>query len=349
LVLLLALALAGENPLMKALSIPNGSPVAVRTSDGGKLRGVLESLSGNEMTLRMLEGNRFVSKAIPLAQIAGLKKKGKVPRPSMGGGGGGMGMPGAGLDGALGGIPEGAPVTATLADKSTVNGRFAGRSAEGVGIQVPGEMTPRKIPMDQLAGIRQPKNGKLPGMPKLQSPSMVKKSLSGIPIGSPVNLTMPGGAALSGKMMGMDAKGFSLQTLEGSNLVTKQLTFDQVAGVKMPRRPGIPGFRKPGLQTPEALKAKALNIPTGSPVTVNMPGGQQFTGKFLGASNEGMQIQGMQGSELVTQTLPYDAVGSLKTGAPVTLGSRARGLAKQSVSIIVTAGAAGLLSGILSR
>lgn len=108
---------AGGSAVMeKALSIPNGSPVAVKTSNGSTLRGTLLSMTGQALTMQMLQGNRFVTQAIPFAEIASVKKKGGAPKASMPA----MSTPGVplapGVGASLASLPEGAPVIATLAD-----------------------------------------------------------------------------------------------------------------------------------------------------------------------------------------------------------------------------------------
>lgn len=331
---------------MKAMQIPAGAPIALQTAGQGKLKGVLQGVTKDGLSIQPT-GGAGALQSIPFDQIVSLKQKGK-PKPGQA-----LQTPKA-LDSSLTSIPEGAPVTFTLADKSQVSGRYAGKTPEGVAVKVPGAgdaMTTRTLPTAQIASVKRP-TGKLPGMPGLQSPTMVKKSLSGIPEGSPVTLNMPGGGQLSGKMMGMTADGFSLQTLEGGNVVTKQMTFDQVAGVKPPSpgiRGRIPGLKRPGLQTPEMLKAKAMTLPTGSPLTVRMPDGTKTTGKLMAATNDGLQVQSLQGGELVTQNLGFDQIGSIQPGVPKTASGRAKTISKTVVTMAVTAAITGFISGKIAK
>jgi hypothetical protein len=337
---------------MKAMNIPSGSPVSITGVDGAKISGTLEGMTNDGLSVRSVQNGRAVTQTIPYAQVKSLKgKKGKVKL-----GHGGIQTPQM-LDASIAGIPEGSPVNVKLADSSIVSGRFAGKTPDGgIAVQVPqaGGMTTRNLSLDQVASIKMPK-GKLPGMPgmpALQSPAMVKKALSGFPVGSPVNLNMPGGQMLSGKLAGMTATGFSLQTLEAGNLVTKNLSFDQVASVKPPSvgiTKFIPGLRPPSLKTPAALKADAINIPAGSPVTLNMPDGSKIAGKLTGVTNDGVQIQGVQGGNLATQTLGYDQIGSIKQGVPVTKTARLKTVSKAAVGVIISAAVAGLISGKIAR
>jgi hypothetical protein len=334
--------LTSEAAQAKALQIPTGSPIALKTADQRKLDGTFEGMSADGIAIRSFENGRTVTQTIPYNQVGSLKQKG---RPRRGRGPQSPQM----LDASLAGLPAGAPVTVTLADKSQVSGRFAGKTPEGLSVAVPGAPK-RTIPLDQIAGIQQPK-GKLPGMPKLQSPTMVKKALN-LPSGTPVNLNLMGGGTLSGKLMETYPGGFTLQTLEGGNLVTKQLSFDQIASVDPPKvslARRIPGLRPPGLQTPAMLKAKALALPAGSPLTVNMPDGTQTVGKLVGSTDQGIQVQSLQGDNLVTQTLSFDQIGSIKPGVPQTPTARAKKLSRTVVVTLVTAAVAGFISGQLAK
>ena len=331
---------------VKAMKIPAGAPVALRLADSKKITGTLDGMTTDGLSIRAFENGRSVTQSVPFAQIASLKQKGKAKA------GRGPQTPKM-LDSSLTSIPEGAPVTFTLADNTQVSGRYAGKTPDGVGVKVPqgGQMATRNLALNQVAGVKQPK-GKLPDVPGLQSPAMVKKSLSGIPAGSPVTLNMPGGGQLSGKMAEMTGEGFSLQTLEGGDLVTKKLAFDQVAGVKAPSaglRGRIPGFKPPGLQTPEVLKAQALGLPTGSPLTLMMPDGSKTTGKLLATNNDGLQMQSMQGGNIVTQNVGFDQIGSIKPGVPKTASGRAKTISKTVVTLAITATITGFISGKISK
>lgn len=334
--------LTPEAAQAKALQIPSGAPIALKTADRRKLKGTFEGMSADGISVRSFENGRAVTQNIPYNQIGSLKQKG---RPRRGRGPQSPQM----LDASIAGLPAGAPITVTLADKSQVSGRFAGKTPQGLSVATPGAPN-QTIPLDQIAGIQQPK-GKLPGMPKLQSPTMVKKALN-LPAGSPVNLNLMGGGQLSGKLMETNADGFTLQTFEGGNLVTKKLSFDQVASVDPPKvslARRIPGLRPPGLQTPAMLKAKALTLPAGSPLTVNMPDGSQTVGKLVGSTDAGIQVQSLQDGNLVTQTLNFDQIGSIKPGVPKTPTARAKGISRTVVVTLVTAAVAGFISGQLAK
>jgi small nuclear ribonucleoprotein (snRNP)-like protein len=333
---------APPDPRIKALGIANGSSVEVKTATS-KVTGVLEEVGNEGLRIRPSGGGSPVT--VGFSEIKSLKRKGKPV--------GGLADPK--LKAALGDLPEGEPVTLTLADNSQVSGRLTGQTPEGLELEVPGadgSFTKRSIPRAQIAGVKVPKTGQLPGMPKVQSPVMVKKSLSAIPIGSPVDLTLPGGKPLSGKLMGMSADGFSLQTLEGGSFVTKQLAFNQVAGVK---RPGlgvkglVPGLRPPGVQTPDALRRKALGIPMGSPMTVTMPDGTKSVGKLQGVSNDGIVLQSMQGGKLADRSLAFADIGSMKIGEPKTPQQRVLGMSKRTAITMVTAALTGFISGLIAR
>lgn len=332
----------------KALEIPAGAPVALRTVDNRNVKGTLEGMTAEGVSIRTVQDGSARTETISFDQVRSLKQKGKPKKGAAGGSA-------KALDVSVAGMPEGTPVTVTLADKTKVTGRFAGQTPEGMALQVPGQggegMTTRTFKAGEIAGVKQ-STGKLPGMPALQSPVMVKKALSGIPVGSPVKLNMPGGALLSGKLMGMTADGFSLQTLESGSLVTKQLRFDQVGSVKPPSygiRGLIPGLKPPGLQTPQMLKTKALAMPAGSPLTVTMPDGAKVSGKLMGTTNEGLQLQNMQNGTLVNQTLSYDQIGSIKPGAPKTVSMRAKTLTRTAITMAVTAAVAGFISGKIAK
>jgi small nuclear ribonucleoprotein (snRNP)-like protein len=340
--------LSTEEAKLKALEIPTGAPVALRTADNKKVKGTLEGMTADGMVVRTVQDGRTSTQTIAFDQVSGLKQKGKPKKGS-------AGQSAKALDASVAGIPEGTPVTVTLADKTKVTGRFAGQTPEGMAVKVPGQagegMTTRTFKAGEIAGVKQ-STGKLPGMPSLQSPVMVKKSLSGIPVGSPVKLNMPGGALLSGKLMGLTADGFSLQTLEGGSLVTKQLRFDQVASVKRPSlgiRGMIPGLKPPGMQTPQMMKTKALAMPAGSPLTVTMPDGAKISGKLMGTTNEGLQLQNMQNGTLVNQTLSFDQIGSIKPGAPKTVSMRAKTVSRTVITMVVTAAVAGFISGKIAK
>ncbi|MBM3786973.1 MAG: hypothetical protein FJW30_21660 [Acidobacteria bacterium] len=328
----------------KALAVPAGAPLTVKVAGRGPVKGTLQDMTSEGIKVRTETGG---IESIAFDQISSLKK-GKPNRMAVG-----TGMPKA-LDTKLGDIPAGTPVTLTLADKTQVSGRYAGKSPDGVKVQVPGagdSMITRTIPHAELARVKRPK-GKLPGLPSLQSPVMVRKSLLGIPVGSPVALNMPGGSQLTGKLMGVTADGFSLQTFDAGNLVTKNLQFDQIASVKRPSpgfRGRIPGLKPPGLQTPEVLKTKALAIPAGTPLTVTLPDGTKSTGKLMGTTNEGMRLQRMEGGELKEQTLGFDEVGSIKKGVPVTPAGRFKGVSKTVITMAITAAVTGFISGKIAK
>jgi hypothetical protein len=334
--------LTPEAAQAKALQIPAGAPIALKTADGRKLKGAFEGMSADGISVRSFENGRAVTQTIPYNQVGSLKQKG---RPKRGRGPQSPQMLNASIDG----LPAGAPVTVTLADKSQVSGRFAGKTPDGISVAAPGAPN-RTIPLDQIAGIQQPK-GNLPGMPRLQSPTMVKKALS-LPSGSPVNLNMMGGGQLSGKLMETHADGFTLQTLEGGNLVNKRVSFDQVASVQPPKvslARRLPGLKPPGLQTPAMLRTKALGLPAGSPLTVTMPDGSQTVGKLVGTTNDGIEVQSMQGGNLTTQTLSFDQIGSIKPGVPQTPAATAKRFSRTAVMTLVTAAVAGFISGQLAR
>lgn len=327
-----------EQLKLRALRIPPGSNVKVVSTNGTKTQGVLTGMSNDAVSVKTAP--QAAAQTLPFNAMSSLKKiRGKKF---------GVKKPG-GVDASLGTIPEGSPVVAKLSDGSKVEGRYTGKTADGLTMQVPqgGQMTSRTIPLDQISSIKQPKH-KLPGMPALQSPAMSKKVLSGLPVGSPVNVTMPNGQTVSGKYQGMTADGFSLQSLEGGNLVTKNLSFDQVASVKPPGigiKKYIPGLHPPAMQTPGALKSAALAIPAGSPVTLAMPDGSKTSGKLMGVTNDGLQVQSMQAGNVVTQNVGFDQIGSIKQGVPLTASDRMKKVGKAGIMVIVT----GAISGVLAK
>ena len=268
--------LTGEALQQKALLIPTGAPVLVRTTGKQKIKGTLTGLTAEGLSLKTEEG---ASRTLPLSEVASLKQKGKPPKPT-------------------------------------------------------------------------PPAAKTPSVPNAPSPVMVKKSLSAIPVGSPIKVRMPGGQLVDGKLTGTTPDGFQFQTIESGSLVTKSLAFNQVAGIKGPSlglRKSIPGLKPPALQTPAALKAKAIKIPTGSPITVQMPDGAQVSGKLMETTNDGMKIQSLQNGDLVTHTVGFDQMGSFKPGLPVTMSARAKTAVKSVVVIAVTAAATGFIAGKIGK
>lgn len=322
----------------KALSIPTGSPVKVKSTDGSQTAGTLSAVTDQSITVRTEDDK---AQQLPFDRIAGLKKTGSLKR--------GVSAPHAAINHSLAEIPAGSPLTLKLADKSKLSGRYQGKTAEGVKMQVPegDRLAERTVPLGQIAGVKQPK-GKFFSKPSLQSPDMVKKTLTGIPIGSPLSMKTLGGKTFDGKLTGLTGSGFSMQTLDAGNIVNKKMSFDEAGSVKpegLGIKQHIPGLHPPGLKTDTQLKSAALGIPVGSPVTLHMPDGTRSTGKLTGVSNDGIKVQSVQAGDLVTNDLTYDQVGSIKQGLPVTAATRAKKLGIAGAMVIVT----GVVSGALAN
>ncbi len=330
-----------EDIKQKALKIPTGSQVKIVSNDKTKVAGKLTKMTNEAVTVKTAGKNR--TQSVPFTNISSIKKT-RTPK---------FGSPGLEntdrIDTSLAAIPKGTPVNLKLADKSKVSGRYEGRTANDMTVQVPqdGKMVDRKVALDQITSVKQPKPTFF-SKPSLESPAIVKKTISGISPGSTMSVKTPGGETVDGKLMGTNDSGFSLQTLEGGNLVTKNMAFDQVASVKptgLGVKNHIPGLHPPAVQASPQLKSEALAIPAGSPVTLQLPNGSKTTGKLMGVTNDGMQVQSLQAGNVVTQNVGYDQIGSIKQGAPTTASTRVKKAGTAAALVIVT----GIISGALAK
>lgn len=324
----------------KALRIPNGSPVAARSTNGEKVKGNLTKVTDEGVSIR--SGKEPVQ-TLQFSQIEELKQtRGRLAYPD-------GSFDTRKVDALLGDIPENAPLTLKLADKEKVSGHYIGKSAGSVKVQTPegGKMIDRTIPKDQITSIKAEKPG-LFRKPKYQSPDLVRKTVSGAPVGSPLDIKTPDGRDVSGKLTASDENGFSVQALEDGKIVTKEILYDQVASVKRPSagmRDRIPGMQPPALQSSSQLKSAAMGIPAGSPVTLALPDGTKKIGKLVGVTNEGMQVQSLRAGNVNTQTIGYDQIGSVKQGVPATPTDRAKKVGKAGAMVVVT----GIISGALAN
>ncbi len=325
----------------KALKIPAGSQVKLKTTDGVKTKGTLTSVSNDAISV--MPGTA-AAQSIAYGNIKSLKKT-RGPRLTVSNGA----PANPKLNSSLDAIPPGSPVNLKLNDKTQLQGRYQSETADNVDVQVPqdGKMVTRTIPKAQIAGVSVAKPG-LFHKPKLESPDLEKKRISALPVGSPINFKTPNGQPVSGKLAGTTDTGFSVQTLEGGNIVTKDYPYDQVASVKPPTpsfKQRIPGLHAPKLQTGPQIKAAALGIPAGSPVTLKMPDGSKTVGKLMGVSNDGLQVQSVQGGNIVNQSVGYDQIGSIQQGVPTPPSTRAKKIGKAGLMVIVT----GVVSGVLAK
>jgi hypothetical protein len=331
-----------EKMKQKALAIPSGDPVNVTTVDGSKVKGTLMGVSNSAVSVQPSGAS---TQNIAYSDIKSLKK-GHGPRLNVSGAGAPQNDQ---LNNSLSAIPQGSPVNFKLNDKTKVDGRYLGETADAVNVQVPqdGKMTTRTIPKTQIAGVEMDKPG-LFHKPKLESPELVKKRLSGMPVGSPLHFNTPNGQSVAGKLTGTTDTGFSVQSLEGGNIVNTDYPYDQVASVKPPTpsfTKRIPGLRPPGLESAPQIKTAAMAIPVGSPLTLQMPNGSKTVGKLAGVTNDSLQVQSIQGGNLSTQTVPYDQIGSIQQGVPTPPSERAKKVGKAAVMVVVT----GVISGALAR
>jgi hypothetical protein len=326
----------------QALAIPSGSPVSVKTLQGAKTKGTLMAVSNSAVSVQPAGSS---TQDIAFDSIKSLKKA-RGPRLNVAGGGPPQNEA---LNTSLGSIPAGSPVNFKLNDKTKVEGRYLGETSDSVNLQVPqgGTMTTRTIPKAQIAGVNVDKPG-LFHKPKFESPELVRKRLSGMPAGSAMHFTTPSGQSVAGKLAGTTDTGFSVQSLEGDNIVTKDYPYDQVASVQPPTpsfTKRIPGLRPPGLQSAPQIKTAAMAIPVGSPLTLQMPDGSKTVGKLAGVTNDGLQVQSIQGGNVSTQSVPYDQIGSVQQGVPTPPSARAKKLGKAAAMVVVT----GVISGALAR
>ncbi len=328
----------------EALKIPTGSPVKVMSTDGTKVKGALTEVTNDGIRVKTGKGP---AQSFAYDRISSLKKM-RGPKMSL------DGTPNRGkLHASLGNIPQGAPVNLKLTDKTKISGRYLGKTADGIRVQTPqgDKMAERTIPSDEIAGVRPEKPG-LFSKPKFQPPDLVKKTVSGVPVGSPMNIKTPDGKDVSGKLTGATDNGFTMQTLEGGNIVNKDLPYDQVASVKLPNsgiKQLIPGLHPPALQSGPQIKAAAMDIPAGSLVTLQMPDGSKSTGKLMGVTNDGMQVQSLKAGELVTQNVSFDQIGSVQQGLPVTPADRAKRYGRSAAMVVVTGLVSGALAGVIAR
>jgi hypothetical protein len=334
---------ANQNKMkQKALAIPSGDPVNVKTVDGSKVKGTLMGVSNSAVSVQPSGAS---TQNIDYSNIKSLKK-GHGPRLDVSGTGAPQNDK---LNASLGSIPQGSPVNFKLNDKTKVDGRYLGETGDAVNVQVPqdGKMTTRTIPKTQIAGVEMDKPG-LFHKPKLESPELVKKRLSGMPVGSPLHFTTPNGQSVAGKLTGTTDTGFSVQSLESGNIVNTDYPYDQIASVKPPTpsfTKRIPGLRPPGLQSAPQIKTAAMAIPVGSPLTLQMPDGSKTIGKLAGVTNDGLQVQSIQGGNVATQNVPYDQIGSVQQGVPTPPSERAKKVGKAAAMVVVT----GVISGALAR
>jgi hypothetical protein len=329
-----------EKIKQKTLEIPTGSPVKVESTDGTRMQGTLANVTNEGIGIRSGKGP---VQNVAYGDIRSLKKT-RGPRL------GPNGLPDTGkLNASLGNIPQGSAVNVKLANKSKLSGRYLGKEADSVRIQTPqdGKMVTQTIPEDQIASVHADKPG-LFSKPRFQPPDLVKKTVSAVPVGSPMDIKTPDGKNVPGKLTGVTDDGFSLQALEGDNLVNKDLPYDQVASVKRPGggiRQAIPGLHPPALQSAPQIRKAAMDVPAGSVVTLLMPNGNKTTGRLMGVTNDGMQVQSLKAGDVVTQNVGFDQIGSIKQGVPVSPTDRAKKYAVATVMVVVT----GAISGALAR
>jgi len=330
-----------EKTKQKALKIPTGSQVQVKSTDGTKVKGTLTEVTNDGIGVKTGKGP---AQSFAYGRISSLKKT-RGPN---------VGEDGTlkEVDASLGNIPQGSAVNLKLADKTKVSGRYLGKTADGVKVQAPqgGKMVDRTIPTDQIASIQPDKPG-LFSKPKFQSPDLAKKTVSAIPVGSSMDIKTPDGKNVSGKLTGVTDTGFAMQTLEGGDIVTKDLPYDQVASVKRPNpriKQRIPGLRAPALQSGPQIKAAAMDIPVGSLVTLQMPDGSRSTGRLMGVTNDGMQVQSLKAGNVVSQNVGFDQIGSVKQGVPISPTDRAKQYGKTAALVIVTGIISGAIGGAIA-
>jgi hypothetical protein len=88
-----------------------------------------------------------------------------------------------------------------------------------------------------------------------------------------------------------------------------------------------------------------MDIPVDSLVTLQMPDGSKTTGRLMGVTNDGMQVQSLKAGNVVTQNVGFDQIGSIKQGVPITPTDRAKQYGKTAAILIVM----GAISGALAR
>lgn len=104
---------------------------------------------------------------------------------------------------------------------------------DSVLIQIPegASFSIRTLAFDQISNLIPIK--KLPGTAGLQTHAWIRQSLVAIPIGSKLNLGMPGGISLSGRLLRMASNSFSMQTLEwaiGWTRVSRSIKLAELIG-----------------------------------------------------------------------------------------------------------------------
>ena len=101
---------------------------------------------------------------------------------------------------------------------------------------------------------------------------------------------------------------------------------------------------KLGIKGRHLCKHSPHGLPVGSPITLAMPGGKKVVGKLIGVKNKGLEVQSVDGGDLVTRNPGYDQIGSIKQGVPATASGRVKTIANTAVTIVVTSTITGIIS-----
>jgi hypothetical protein len=143
-----------------------------------------------------------------------------------------------------------------------------------------------------------------------QTPSLKEKVLE-VPAGSVVQVQLQTKARLRGQIGPITDDGFTVKTVNGNSIEDKKVSFAEVKSIKrVGQTEASPSQADP--VRPAGLKQQLTLLRAGSIVEVKLINKQKIRGRLGLVSDSGFEVQHARDNHVVTESLAFDAVRSVK-------------------------------------